>query len=48
MGFFIMKNVLKVVFVIIGTLIGAGFASGQEVYLFFFLWNERINRHLNF
>lgn len=30
-----MKNVLKVVFVIIGTLIGAGFASGQEVYLFF-------------
>lgn len=36
MGFFIMKNVLKVVFVIIGTLIGAGFASGQEVYLFFF------------
>lgn len=37
MGFFIMKNVLKVVFVIIGTLIGAGFASGQEVYLFFFL-----------
>ncbi len=31
-----MKNVLKVVFVIIGTLIGAGFASGQEVYVFFF------------
>lgn len=29
-------EVLKVVFVIIGTLIGAGFASGQEVYLFFF------------
>lgn len=27
---------LKVVFVIIGTLIGAGFASGQEVYLFFY------------
>lgn len=36
MGFFIMKNILKVVFVIIGTMIGAGFASGQEVYLFFF------------
>lgn len=36
MGFFIMKNILKVVFVIIGTLIGAGFASGQEIYLFFF------------
>lgn len=31
-----MKNIFKVVFVIIGTLIGAGFASGQEVYLFFF------------
>lgn len=31
-----MKNILKVVFVIIGTMIGAGFASGQEIYLFFF------------
>lgn len=31
-----MKNIFKVVFVIIGTLIGAGFASGQEVYQFFF------------
>ena len=31
-----MKNNLKVTFVIIGTLIGAGFASGQEVYIFFF------------
>lgn len=31
-----MKNILKVVFVIIGAMIGAGFASGQEVYLFFF------------
>lgn len=31
-----MANILKVVFVIIGTMIGAGFASGQEVYLFFF------------
>lgn len=29
-------SVLKVVFVIIGTLIGAGFASGQEVYIFFY------------
>ena len=38
MGFFSMKNknILKVVFVIIGTMIGAGFASGQEMYLFFF------------
>ena len=31
-----MKNILRVVLVIIGTMIGAGFASGQEVYLFFF------------
>lgn len=31
-----MGNILKVVFVIIGTMIGAGFASGQEMYLFFF------------
>ena len=30
-----MKNILKVVLVIIGTLIGAGFASGKEVYVFF-------------
>ena len=36
MGFLFMKSNLKVIFVIIGTLIGAGFASGQEIYLFFF------------
>lgn len=30
-----MKNIFKVIFVIVGTLIGAGFASGKEVYLFF-------------
>ena len=29
-------DILKVVFVIIGTLIGAGFASGQEINTFFF------------
>lgn len=29
-------SILKVGFVIIGTLIGAGFASGQEIYTFFF------------
>lgn len=29
-------GILKVVFVILGTLIGAGFASGQEIYIFFF------------
>lgn len=31
-----MKNVWKIVFVIIGALIGAGFASGQEIYSFFY------------
>lgn len=31
-----MNYILKIVFVIIGTMIGAGFASGQEMYLFFF------------
>ena len=29
-------SILKIVFVIIGTLIGVGFASGQEIYIFFF------------
>ena len=29
-------EIFKIVFVIIGTLIGAGFASGKEVYIFFF------------
>ena len=31
-----MKDIIRVVFVIIGTFIGAGFASGQEIYFFFF------------
>lgn len=30
------NNIFKIVFVILGTMIGAGFASGQEMYLFFF------------
>lgn len=30
-----MKNVIKTVCVIIGTIIGAGFASGKEIYVFF-------------
>ena len=30
------SDILKVLFVIIGTFIGAGFASGKEIYLFFF------------
>lgn len=35
-----MKNTLKAVVVIIGTLIGAGFASGQEIYSFFNIYQE--------
>lgn len=31
-----MVNIFKVVFVIIGAIIGAGFASGQEIYIFFY------------
>ena len=29
------KNTFKIIFVLIGTIIGAGFASGKEIYLFF-------------
>ena len=35
-----MKNIISVVLVIIGTLIGAGFASGREIYLFFMKYGE--------
>ena len=35
--FFYMKNELKVIFVIIGTLVGAGVISGQEMYTFFYV-----------
>ena len=31
----ILKNVTKIIMVIIGTIIGAGFASGKEIYIFF-------------
>lgn len=30
-----MKNVIKAICVIIGTILGAGFASGKEIYIFF-------------
>lgn len=33
-----MKNVAKVIFVIIGSIIGAGFASGKEIYNFFIIY----------
>lgn len=35
-----LTNVLKVAFVIIGTLVGAGFASGKEIYSFFFIYGQ--------
>lgn len=35
-----MKKSFKVIFTIIGTVIGAGFASGQEIYSFFNVYNE--------
>ena len=33
------QNVMKVVFVVIGTLVGAGFASGREIFSFFFVYS---------
>ena len=36
-----MKNCKKIALVIIGALIGAGFASGQEIYLFFFSYGKK-------
>ena len=41
------KNIYKTTFVIIGTIIGAGFASGQEIYTFFNRYGfKRINRDI--
>lgn len=34
-------GVFKCIFVIIGAIIGAGFASGKEIYTFFFVYGER-------
>lgn len=36
-----MQNIVKVIFVMIGTIIGAGFASGREIYIFFNAYNEK-------
>ena len=33
-----MKEIISIVLVIIGALVGAGFASGQEIYSFFYLY----------
>lgn len=35
------KSILKIIFVIIGALIGAGFASGQEIYVFFYAYGMK-------
>ena len=42
------KRISKAIFVIIGTLIGAGFASGQEIYLFFYQYgtNRAISKQI--
>lgn len=45
------NNILNITFVIIGTIIGAGFASGQEIYTFFnrYGFNRTSwNLHINF
>lgn len=36
-----MRNIMKSICVIIGTIIGAGFASGKEIYLFFNTYGEK-------
>lgn len=36
-----MLNIIKAVCVIIGTIIGAGFASGREIYIFFNTYGEK-------
>ena len=35
-----MKETISIVLVIIGALVGAGFASGQEIFSFFYLYGE--------
>lgn len=35
------KSISKIIFVVIGTLIGAGFASGQEIYVFFYSYGMK-------
>lgn len=37
---------LKVICTLIGTFIGAGFASGKEIYLFFFKYNKIGRAHV--
>lgn len=35
------KSISKIIFVVIGALIGAGFASGQEIYVFFYSYGMK-------
>lgn len=35
-----MIEVISITLVIIGALIGAGFASGQEIFLFLYIWKK--------
>lgn len=43
-----MKNVLKVVFVIIGTIIGAGFASRERnISILLYVWDKWSNGNNN-
>ena len=35
-----MKEIFSIVLVIIGALVGAGFASGQEIFSFFYLYGK--------
>ena len=32
------NEILEIIFVIVGAIIGAGFASGKEIYLFFYIY----------
>ena len=40
-----MKEIFTITLLIIGALIGAGFASGQEIYSFFYLFDKK--RHIS-
>ena len=50
MEVFTLKNIFAIIMVIIGSIIGAGFASGQEINSFFYKyginrnnWNDNFN-----
>ena len=43
-----MRKILKVTLTIVGTIIGAGFASGQEIFLFFGQYGKMRNCKYDF